>query len=59
MAKHGNHASSCDKCELKAPGAPFFNVSNVGYELAEVKDDNHDVTLAGDDCKHVGLRKDC
>ena len=37
MAKHENHASSCDKCELKAPSAPFFNVS--------------DVTLACDDGK--------
>ena len=43
MAKHGNHASSCDKCELKETGAHFFNVSNVGYELA------------GDDGKRVGL----
>ena len=51
MAKHENHASSCDKCELKAPSAPFFNVSDVGYELAEVKDDTHHVTLACDDGK--------
>ena len=23
VEKHINHASSCDKCELKAPNAPF------------------------------------
>ena len=46
--------SFCNKCELKAPSAPFFNVSDVEDELAEVKDDNHDVTLARDDGKRGG-----
>ena len=32
-------------------GTNVFNVSDVGYELAEVKDDTHDVTLACDDGK--------
>ena len=54
VTKHENHSGSCEKCEMKAPSALFFNVSDGGDELAEAKDDNPDVTLACNDGKRGG-----
>ena len=51
VAKHENHASSCDKCALNAPSVPYYNVCEGGDE---VKEDNPDVTLASNDGQCVG-----
>ena len=52
MAKHENH---CNNCELKALSVPFLMFPGAN-KLAEVKDDNSDVTLAWNECKCGGER---